>query len=86
MLPKSIACNIAFKLLKLTSLQESTNEFKKNIYFAIETLFASTALPAEFTEDFLKEMMKSLPEVYSTHDSVMKEVELMVVGYSLSLS
>jgi len=49
-------------------------------------LFASTALPSDFTEEFLKEMISSIPEVYSTSDAVMKEVELMIVGYCLALS
>lgn len=84
MLPVSISCNIASKLLKLTSIEN--NDFKKSIYFTIETLFASSILPSEFVEGFIKELMNSRPEVVYEGDNILNDAEVMVVGYCLALS
>jgi len=83
-LPLTISCNIAQKLFRLTSIE--SHEFWKGIYFTLETLFASTVLPTEFLENFIKDLLSSPPEVEFEGESISNEVEVMIVGYCLALS
>lgn len=82
-LPITISSNIAKKLLDYTEIENPI--FKKNLYFTIEIMFASTRLSSTFVEDFLGFLLENQP-VTTNIESMNNDEELMIVGYCLAVA